>query len=516
MERTNRIFIALILAITILSLLIPPTAWAKDPERVVTIGDYSPVNEIDPAFALLGQHTMFTRNIFQGLTRYKFNSQEIEGDLAKSWTVSKDGLVYTFKLRENVLWHKGFGKVTAHDVKFSFDRIINPQTKSRFAGEWKGEVKEVKVLDDYTVEFHLLRPSAVFLHRCARPRPLGIVCKKAVEQYGKDVGRNPIGSGPYVFQSMSREEIVLVANREYWEGPPRIGKIIYRVIPDMDTLNLSMEKGEVDLMHANSRDRAVLDRFKTAGLKLAKINRGTWNFLLLNPKFKPFTDVRVRRAIAHAIDRDAIAEHVLGGTAEKLNSLVPKGYFGYAEEGIPKYEYNPKKAKALLAEAGYPDGFETTFDTFQSDAYLPIAIAMQGQLEKVGIKAKVEVTDQVTWLKKVSSATTNMSLYLPVRSPDADFPLTSFHHSAGNPPGSNLFRYDKLDKEINEAREEQDAGKRLKMYHAIQKKLMEDLPAIPVFMMFFTHPHRADLAGFPEKDPVFGFDFYQLYYETKK
>jgi peptide/nickel transport system substrate-binding protein len=516
MERKKGIVRMLILMIILFGLWISPMSWAKEPEGVVNVGTYSPINAIDPAFAILAHETLFTRNIFQGLVRYKFNSLEIEGDLAKSWAMSKDGMVYTFKLRDNILWHKGFGKVTAQDVKFSYDRILDPQTRSRFAGEWKQEVKELKVIDDLTVEFHLVRSSAVFLHMCVRPRPLGIVCKKAVEKYGKDFGRNPIGSGPYVFQSMSREQIVITANREYWEGPPRIDKFIYRVIPDVDTLNLAMEKGEVDLMWDAPRDKSVYDRFRAAGVRLKKVEKGTWNFLLVNPKCKPLADVRVRRAIAQAIDKDTISEHVLAGTAEKLGSLVPKGYFGHTEEGIPKYEYNPQKAKELLAEAGYGNGFEVTLDTFQSPSYLPIAMAIQGQLKKVGIEVKLAVTDQVTWLKKVSSATTEMSLYLPIRAPDADFPLTSFHHSAGNPPGSNLFQYNKLDKAIDEARGEMDSNKRLKMYHEIQKKLMEDLPAIPLFMFLYIFEHRADLTGLPDKDPVWGLDFYHLYYEKKK
>ena len=404
-------------------------------ERVPIIGDYSPVNTLDPVGSTMSQHTTFCRNLFQGLVRYKYNSIELEGDLATRWTLSPDGLVYTFKLRQNIPWHKGFGKVTAHDVKFTFDRLMDPQTRSPFTGEVQQVVEEVKVIDDSTVEVHLKRRTVVFLHLCARPKPLGIVCQRAVEKYGKEFARNPIGSGPFVFQSMSREQIVLTANPEYWEGPPKIDKVVYKVIPDMDTLVMALQRGDVDFNNNVPREQATLERIKAAGCRIKVVDRGAWHMLLLNPQFKPFTDVRVRRAIAHAIDREAIIDHVLSGMAEKLDSPVPKGYFGHTQEGLRRYDFNPRKAKELLSEAGYANGFEVTFDTFNSPSYLPVATAIQGQLEKVGIKTKLDVTDQPSFMKKISAATSLMAVYLPVRSPDADIPLTNFFHSAGFAPG---------------------------------------------------------------------------------
>jgi len=485
-------------------------------EKVLVIGDYSPVTTLDPAASLISQNIMMARNLFQGLLRYKFNSTELEGDLAKSWTVSKDGMVYTFKLRDNINFHKGFGKVNAHDVKFSFERVMDPETRSPMRSELVS-VKEMKVIDEFTVEISLKERDAVFLQKCARPRPLAIVSKKAVEKHGKDFARNPIGSGPFVFQSMSREQIVLTANQGYWEGPPKVDKVIYKTIPDMDTLIMVMEKGEIHTTQILPREKVILDRLKAAGCKVEPLNRGAWHHLKLNPDFKPFADVRVRRAIAHAIDRDEIIQHVLSGTAEKLNTLVPKGYFGHTEEGLRRYAYDPKKAKELLAEAGYPNGFEVTHDTFTSPSYLPVATAIQGQLEKVGIKLNLVVTDQPTWMKKVTSATTQMTLYLPVRVPDADIPLTNFFHSAGFPPGANVMRYNKLDREIDEARRELDPTKRKEMYHAIQKRLMEDLPAIPLFMMQYPTPYRSSvIGGMPEMDPVWGFDFYPIHFVEKK
>jgi peptide/nickel transport system substrate-binding protein len=495
-------------------LLLPQEISAK--EKVLIIGDWGTMNNLDPASSVLSHNIMFYRNLFQGLLQYRHNSVELEGDLAKSWTVSKDGLVYTFKLRENVQWHKEFGKVTARDVKFSFDRVMDPQTKSPFRGEVVEDVKEVKVLDDSTAEIHLKRPTSVFLHKCARPKPVAIVSQRAMEKYGKDFARNPIGSGPFVFESMSREQVVLTANKEYYEGPPKIDRVVYRIIPDADTIALAVQGGEIDLTLIAPKDKALLERMKNAGCRIKVIDRGAWHHLMLNPQFKPFSDVRVRKAIAQAIDRDAIIEHVLGGMAEKLNSLVPKGYFGYTEEGLRRYDYDLQKARDLLAEAGYGNGFEVNLDTHTSPNYLPVATAIQDQLGKVGIKVNLSVTDNPSWMKKVTSGNSQLTIYLPVRPPDADLPLTSFFHSSSFSPGLNMMHYNKLDKEIEEARVETNPEKRKRIYQEIQKRLMEDLPAVPLFMIHYPTLYRPQIMGLPDRDPVWGIYFYPIHLTGQK
>ena len=494
--------------------IIPGKTEAK--EKVVAIGDYSPITNLDPASSSVASSILMFRNIFQGLLRYRFNSSGIEGDLAESWSVSKDGLVYTFKLRDNIKWHKEFGKVTAHDVKFSFDRVMDLKTNSVYMGEVTQTVKEVKVIDDLTVEIRLKNRHAAFLHNCTRPKPVAIVSQKAVEKYGKDFGRNPIGSGPFVFQSMSREEIVLTANKEYYEGPPKIDKVIYKTIPDFDTQIMALQRGDIDLLWNLAREQAVLDRLKAAGCKINLINYGAWQQLLINPRVEPLGDIRVRRAIAHAIDKDTIITHSLSGTAERLESLVPKGFFGHTEEGLRRYNFDLKKAKELLVEAGFPNGFEVTLAIPNSPNYVPVAITMQDQLAKVGIKVNLDIMDLPTFFKKVTSGNATMCLYVVTRSPDADYPLTNFFHSAGFSPGVNLARYNQLDREIDEARKELDETKRLKIYHEIQKKLMEDLPSIPLFMMHFPTACRPYIAGFPDRDPLWAIYFYPIHFVEEK
>ncbi|RPJ38792.1 MAG: ABC transporter substrate-binding protein, partial [Deltaproteobacteria bacterium] len=394
--------------------------------------------------------------------------------------------------------------------KFSFDRVMDPETKSPNRKEVMSFVKEVKVLDDHTIQFLLKYPTPVFLYSCTRPRPVAIVSQKAVEKYGKDFARNPIGSGPFMLESFSRDQIVLVANKNYHEGPPRFDRVVYKMIPDNDTLLMALLKGDIHMVHSISRDKAILDRLFKGGGKLQVIDKGTYHQLHLNPRYKPLEDIRVRRAVAHGIDRDAIIEYVTTKMGTKLNSPVPKGYWGHNEEGLRRYDYDPKKAKELLAEAGYGNGFEVTLDTFQSPTYLPVAIAIQGQLEKVGIKVNLGVKDQNTWMANLSGGHSQMSLLFPTRHPDAHFPLVDFFSSAGFSPGLNLARYDKVDKEIEVASKEMDPQKRQKIYDEVQKRIMEDLPVIPLFMLPHPCAHSPKITGFPSVDFVWGYDFYNL------
>ncbi len=486
--------------------------WGKADARdkgVLIIGHSTPMPTLEPSSAGGGNPTHLCRNVFQGLLRYKFNSYELEGDLAKSWSVSKDGLVYTFKLRDNIKWQKGFGGVTANDVKFSFDRIMDPKTQSMYLGEFKGMIKEVKVIDDLTVEVHLKDRNVTFLHRVARPVPVAIVSQKAVERYGQDFGRNVIGSGPYMLESISREQVVLTANRDYFEGAPKIEKVIYRVIPDLDVLAMSLIKGEVDFTWSFPTDPALVERIRAGGVKTSLLNHGGVFYLTPNPRVEPLGDVRVRRAIAHAIDKDAIAKYVmLPGTTDRLDSPVPKGYFGHTEEGLWRYNYDPKKAKELLAEAGYPNGFDVTLDSINSGMYIPVHTTLQEQLTKVGIRVKLDIADNPSHTKKMTGGTGSLLLYQPQYLPDANAPFTELFYGPSAPPGRNLSRYNRLDKQIEEARREMDPAKRLKMYQEMQKTFMEDLPAIPLFNFTQVLAYGPNvIAKFPEKDPMTGVDW---------
>jgi ABC-type transport system substrate-binding protein len=488
-----------------------PPALAK--ETVVNIGDSSTLRTLDPASIGVTQDIMNARNVYQGLLRYKMNSYEIEGDLAKSWTVSPDGLVYTFKLLENVTWHKGFGKFTAHDVKYTFDRVLDPKTGAATRAEIVSELKEVKVVDDFTVQFHLHAPYVYFLHKLVGPRCSGIVNPKAVEKFGKDFGRNPIGTGPFVFDSWTREQVVFLANKDFQQrqGPPKIDKIVYRVIPDVDTLIMALQRGEVDVAFVLPRDTDIMDRLKAAGCQVIMRRSPTTQNLLMNTQKKPFDDVRVRRAVAHALDKDVLLKHVYGGMGERLDSPIAKGLIGYTEKGIPRYEYNPEKAKELLAQAGYPNGFEVVLDASPSPSHLPLCTAVSEALRKVNINAKLNVSDQATWWGKFSKGTTDFTTLVISWQPAPELTLLRYYHGSAFSPGLNVCRYDKIDDLIEQVRLQRNEKKQQEIYFQMQKRFMEDMPSVPICNLYYPIVFRPHLSGISEMDYVFwGNDFYYV------
>lgn len=488
---------------------------AQGAEKILINGEYSTISTLDPAFVGNGIDIGVSRLVFQSLLRYKFNTGEIEGDLAKSWTISKDGLVYTFKLRDDANWHKGFGKFTAKDVKYTFDRILDPNTGSPGRSLLIKQIKEVRVIDDFTVEFRLNYPDAALLNILVGPRVTGIVCQKAVEKFGKSFGLNPIGTGPFIFESWSREQLVFVANKDFRQrgAPPKIDKVIYKVIPDSDTVIMALQRGENHLSMRLVPEQAVLDRLKASGCQITPTWRPFTPVLFMNNQKKPFDDLRVRRAIAHAIDTESLIKFVVAGMAEKLNTPYPKGLLGYTENNIPKYDYNPQKAKELLAQAGYPNGFSVVMDLDNHPTRLPLATAIVEQLRKVNISVKMEITDPATWWGKITKRTTDFTLNLiGWEHPAPDLVLARFYHSSSM---LNVCRYGQIDNLIDAARKEMDPRKRLDYLHQIQRRFMEDLPSLNL-MTILTPTASRNLSGVPEKEFIFGLDWYLLSFTEKK
>src|SRR5215831_12162699 len=220
---------------------------------------------LDPHFAATNQEMLIIRNVYNALLKYKPDSVELTGDLATSWDVSPDGLTYTFKLRQDVDWQKGFGHFTANDVKASFDRVKNPETKSPFAGSIS-MLKEVQVVDDYTVKMILSEPYAAFPHLLTNYRAGPIVNMKAVQQFGKDYDWNPIGTGPYQFESgIPKQEAIITANDKYFGGAPTLKKVITRTVPDTNAQVVGLENGQYDMLYLAPDDPVVVKRLEDKG-----------------------------------------------------------------------------------------------------------------------------------------------------------------------------------------------------------------------------------------------------------
>ncbi len=483
-----------------------PAAPKSSKDTLTMVGRFNQ-GTLDPHFAATSQDTLFTRNVYSALIRYKANGIELEPDLATSWEVAPDGLTYTFKLRQGVEWHKGYGPFSAADVKASFERLLDPATKSPFAGSL-GMLHEVQVVDDATVKLVLKEPYAGFLHLLTPYRTGPIINVRAAKEKGENFPWDPIGTGPYIFESrIPNREGVLLANERYFGGPPPLKKVIFQTIPDQNAQVLGLESGQYDLVYTLIEDRAVANRLKGRGFKENLLSRGLPEQVMMNVTVKPFDDVRVRQAIAHAVDRAQYAELARGGLGEPWYSPLPKGYFA-ATEDVPRYERDVAKAKQLLAEAGYPDGLEVTMTNYD-DHKLPGDVVVE-QLKQAGIRARLEILDQPTWIGRLFQGQVHFTVHCCVRQPDPDIWLTDAFTPRGGALGVSKYN---LEADLIPARRELDAKKREQMYHEIQRKIMRDVPMVPLIMRLEPQMHNAKLQGLPTTEAIWGLDFTRLSFE---
>ena len=237
---TNRYIATSILVATLLLAHAPLVS-----SQEITVRNEVDFSFMDPALITNSNDYAIAANIYSGLLKYNLKTMEPEPDLARSWSVSSDGLTYSFQLRNDVQWHKGYGKFTAKDVKYSFDRIIDNRAKSRYRTDFSN-VREVEVVDDLTVKIHMKSPDMSFIRKVLYYRPGYIVNQKAIETLGAKYNSSPIGTGPFVFERWDPgSKTILVANKNYFLGPPKLQKATFLVVNDESVAQLALEKGDV-------------------------------------------------------------------------------------------------------------------------------------------------------------------------------------------------------------------------------------------------------------------------------
>jgi peptide/nickel transport system substrate-binding protein len=464
---------------------------------------------LDPHFAATNQEMLIIRNIYNGLLKYKPDSTELTGDLATSWDVSQDGLTYTFKLRQDVDWQKGFGHFTANDVKASFDRVKAPETKSPFAGSIS-MLKEVQVVDDYTVKFILSEPYAAFPQLLTDYRAGPIVNMKAVQQYGQDYAWNPIGTGPYQFESGTpKQEAIITANPNYTGPQPPIKRIITRTIPDPNAQVVGLENGQYDMLLIAPDDPVVVDRLVKEGYVQTKFSRNLPEVLLMNITVSPFDNLQVRQAIAYAVDRQQIIDLAYPGYGRPWYSPVPDGFVGTSTD-VPHMEHDVAKAKQLLTDAGYPNGLDTTLNVY--DVQKLASDVLSEQLKQVGIRVTEEVLDQPTFIGRVvQNQGINFALHCCQRQPDADIILSDMFSPKYR--GAIYISHADLESDLAAARRELDPTKRQQMYVDLQKKIVNDVDMIPLAMVLDRSISVSTLKGLPTEEAIWGLDMTRLSFQ---
>lgn len=430
------------------------------------------LGNIDPQVLTSVTDKQMSVNLFNGLVRYKLGTVEYEADLADKWTTSADGKEWTFDLKHGVKFHKGYGEFKASDVKFSFDRLLDPATKSPNAGLLKG--LKTDVVNDYQVKFTLAGPDAAFLDKLANSFSM-IVSEKAVKEKGDKFGQEPIGTGPYMFDKWTpQQETAYVANDEYFRGKPGLAKVVYVPIPDPTTMYNAFEAGDVDMLQVTDPDKFTkykADPEMTVSETPGLITR----FMGMNTDVKPFDDKRVRLAVIHAIDKPGIMKNVFQGISTPAKSILAPAV-QHSEQNVTQYDYNVAEAKRLLKEAGYENGFKTTLWMPNIDRFTGPGTVIQENLKQVGISVELKTMETQAFLNDLKKPE-GFPLYILSRGQDAtpDRVLIQWHHSK-DIPGNNWsrFRDKEIDTWLDEAASSIDEAKRKELFSKVQKKVVDE------------------------------------------
>lgn len=427
---------------------------------------------------------------------------ELVSGLAERWEVSADGKVYTFHLRKGVKFHNG-EEFTADDVLFTFDRMLNPETKAlntdfvdMIAGakdrmEGKADtVRGINVIDTYTIEITLAESFAPFVANLATPAG-SIYNRKATEDAKDQFGKQPeltIGTGPFkITEWVINDHITLEAFDDYFRGRSKLDKIIYKFIPDADSQRMLFETGELDVFDCDNA-RTQIPYFEESDKWKDQIISGPRvgiYYYCINEGIEPFGDVRVRKALQIAIDRKAILEKLYYGKGKLCNAIMPPGLAGH-NPNVPEIPYDPEKAKELLKEAGYPEGFDMEISQITDrPATLRVNEAVQAMFKEIGINAKIVQMDSASWYATRKEG--KLPMYMTDWSADYNDPdnfIYSFFAPRNAVVRSFNYKNEAVQNKLEVARKMINQEERYKLYQELEQQIViEDAAWIPLFSL---------------------------------
>ena len=493
-----------------LALTLPAMAqdYVPDPNALsggnITVTYKDDVATLDPAIGYDWQNWSMIKSLFDSLMDYVPGTTDLRPGLAESYTMTEDGLTYTFKLRPGVLFHNG-REMTAEDVKYSLDRVTNPATQSPgagffgsiagFAEAMDGSAKGlsgVTVIDPLTVQIQLSRPDATFLHVMALNFS-SVVPKEAVEAAGDDFGKMPVGTGAFSLAEWTiGQRLIFSKNANYWrEGVPYLDSVTFEVGQEPVVALLRLQNGEVDLP-GDGIPPAKFTEVMADPAQAAEVVEGgqlQTGYITLNVTIPPFDNVAVRKAVNMAINKDRIVQ-IINGRAVPATQPLPPSMPGYTE-GYAGYAYDPEAARAMLAEAGFSDGFETDLYVMNTDPNPRIAQAIQQDLAAIGISANLQSLAQANVIEAGGAGTAPM-IWSGGMAWIADFPDPSNFYGpilgcgGAAEGGWNWSKYCNADLDARAVTADSMAdpaqiADRMKMWSDIYMGVMEDAPWVPVF-----------------------------------
>ena len=487
-----------LLSVLMLVLVVLAVVGVSAAPKVLIYAKGADPRGLDPAYVDDGESAKIMCNIYENLVKYKAGNTDIEPALATSWTQSADGLTWTFNLRKGVTFHDGT-PFNAEAVKFSVDRQLPPlATDDMPYASFTFDptiVREVKAVDDYTVQFLLNTPYAPFLANLAMSLAAPIVSPTAVKKYGAGFIEHPVGTGPFYFVNWTKgQTITLFKNENYWGTKARVDRVIYKTTPENAVRASELMTGAIDIMDGvDTNDVKILEN---KGMKLIKNPGMNINYMAFYCHKKPFNDVRVRRAISMAINRAEIVKYLYQGYAQLANGPLPSFIPGY-DPKLKPIGYDPAGAKKLLAEAGVKD-LSFTFIAYSNPRpYNPatgvkLAEAVQADLLKIGVKTQIKVYPWAEYKPIAKAATESEAMFYGWIGDNGDADnFLSLLDSAQIAGSLNSAKYSnpKVDDLLQQARQTVDAKTRVSLYQQAQRIIVQDAPWV-----FFSH--ATDLAAY--------------------
>lgn len=469
------------------------SAGADDQDRKIL--NYSIGNDLanmDPAQINDIESALVAQQVYEGLVKFKADSVEVEPALAEKWEASENGLKWTFHLRPNIRFQDGT-PVDADAVVFSVMRQMDSNHpfhvpgKMRYANFLFGDksttetelVRDVAAPDPQTVVFTLARPYTPFLKNMAMT-PASVVSPTATRTYGKDFNTTMVGTGPFSIRQYRRDEqVTIVKNPGYWGQPAQLDEVRFRILRDPNVRLNSLRKGDSDVI-SGIEPTAIPILKEDSNVDVHSEPSMNLGYIALNNKRPPFDNPKVRLALCYAIDRDYIVNTLFSGTSVIAKGIIPPGMLGYSPDRAG-YPYNPEKAKALLAEAGFPNGFTVTFSSHDRPRiYFPVGIKLaeriQQDLGKIGVTAKIDQMEYPTFLARQKSKDYQMANSGWVS--DNGDPDNFIYELAGREDNDCNYSNPEATRIMRQASMEKDDTKRAELYKKAEDLLAADPPFI--------------------------------------
>ncbi|MEN1967878.1 ABC transporter substrate-binding protein [Lentibacillus sp. N15] len=457
---------------------------SDEKSQKLTVSYNEGINSLDPYGTSGGEEAtiLAASQIYDTLT--ELDEGEFKPSVAKEWE-QPDKNTWVFKLRDDVTFHDG-SSLTAKDVKASLDKLL--EGNSPLDVLWN-TLDSVEATDEHTLTIKTTKPLGTMLSNLSL---LYIAPADKIDD--EDFFQHPIGSGPFQVESFSPEqELKLSGYEDYWGGAPKLHELEFKNIPETQSRMTSLETGEINAAWTIPNDQ-ISELQESSDIVVKSIPSYVFYFNWFNSSRKPFDDTKVRQAMWHAIDNEAIVNELFGDSGERAKAPIPSTAFGYSEQ--EPYDYDPELAKELLADAGYPDGFETSMMWSEGGGpqIRELAETMISYWEEIGVKVEPIVLERAEWIDKLNALDWDMNLQTnAVKTGDADYTLGRLYTSEAN---RNGYKNEKLDKILNGAKESTDLDEREELYAKANKIIWEDAVGIFPVELNQVFGVRENIKGF--------------------